>query len=95
MSGMTLQEQLARRLGYVYRLTHGWQEPEVHWGDRGTITETTYHNVWAEQAVWLKVADECIRQMEWAAANGFNHCCSRGLHNPLDPMTLAPEDWKP
>jgi len=42
-----------------------------------------------------RVADECIRQMEWAAANGFNHCCSRGLHNPLDPLTLAPEDWKP
>jgi len=46
-------------------------------------------------AVWNCVADECIRQMEWAAANGFNHCCSRGLHNPLDPLTLAPEDWKP
>ncbi len=59
------------------------------------------------------VADECIRQMEWARRRGirFGLVC-RGLRDGLvtdsasgedeianiskrDPITLAPEDWKP
>lgn len=31
---------------------------------------------------WLSLADECIRQMEWAYAKACR------------PITLAPEDWK-
>ena len=39
------------------------------------------------------MADECIRQMEWAAQNAFDSCCNRGML-PQD-LTPAPDDWTP
>ena len=39
------------------------------------------------------MADECIRQMDWAARNAFDSCCNRG---PLpQDLTPAPDDWRP
>ena len=42
------------------------------------------------QRAWLDVADECIRQMEWARASSPGKDYGR-----TPPLTLAPEDWKP
>lgn len=50
---------------------------------------------------WLDVADECIRQMEWAFRKGGLRGIQdeRGTvaHGTMKKteLTLAPEDWKP
>ena len=51
----------------------------------------------SDDADFWTVADECIRQMEWAWANGFDSCCNRGQLKRLEKetMTIAPPDWKP
>jgi hypothetical protein len=44
---------------------------------------------------YLKMADECIRQMEWAREeHGWTTCPICG-GPPHDDLTPAPEDWKP
>jgi len=94
---MSQREGLARRLGYVYRKTSGWQEPEVHWGDRDGEDERDQN---AQRLTWLRVADECIRQMEWARKGWLERIDSNGSRfymtaPPQSPLTLAPDDWKP
>ena len=46
------------------------------------------------------MADECIRQMEWArtgwiASKGSNGSTFYTNANPPIPLTPAPDDWKP
>ena len=43
---------------------------------------------------WLEMADECIRQMEWAQSKGATYCPFCG-GPPHAALTLAPEDWNP
>jgi len=45
-----------------------------------------------------RMADECIRQMEWARYEGFSRAIEAWRKFELTPceerpMTLAPEDW--
>ena len=50
---------------------------------------------------WGDMADECIRQMEWARGIGYRHAelasddADYVLAVNRPPLTLAPEDWKP
>lgn len=86
---MSLREELARRLGLVYRTKAGWQSPEVHWGDRDE-EGARVHN--ANRLLFLEMADECIRQMEWARRR--NPWVDQSEYD-RSPMTVAPEGWKP
>ena len=55
--------------------------------------------------IHLAIADEVIRQMEWARREGWNDCGDQFMlqpheyfdqHNNHDVgLTLAPKDWKP
>lgn len=97
-----LREKLARRLGTAYRTAAGWQEPDVHPGDRPSDTARGHVVNLQQQAVWLAVADECIRQMEWAFNQGASARCPydcKGCRICADmdapALTPAPEDWRP
>jgi hypothetical protein len=62
-----------------------------HWKRRfhhcGTCAEDT--SLLGE--FWFSMADECIRQMEWARS-----CYDWTAPTELNPpLTIAPEDWKP
>lgn len=103
----TLLEQIARRLGEVYRRSAGWASPEVHWGDRDDPDERLQN---AQRLNWLAVADECIRQMRFTALVTIAECeeavgAAGGtihLNVPaliakvalMDPENPAPEGWK-
>lgn len=53
---------------------------------------------YATEDSWLNVADECLRQMEWAREHGSSEQayqeCEHCTPDP-GPLTLAPKDWKP
>jgi len=49
-------------------------------------------------AVWGFMADECIRQMEWARRLSNCDQVERyeiGVRDLEPPLSLAPESWKP
>lgn len=77
-----LREQLAQRLAAVV--------PTSNYGAELDLRKV-------QEKFYGALADECLRQMEWA-----RHECSTGPGDSegveLDfdqPLTLAPEDWKP
>lgn len=83
-----LREQLANRLFDVVQVARHRQL------DPGTLYSK------AQFTEYKDLADECIRQMEWARGlvprcefdcKGCPKCESFGYQ----PLTLAPEDWKP
>ena len=77
-----LREKLARRLANLTVARVGDKEP---W-DQGTMGQYS-------RDFFYKMADECLRQMEWASRNGFDSCCNRGLLS--QDLTPAPDDWTP
>ena len=40
--------------------------------------------------MFLLLADECIRQMEWARHDVYN---MHGERDATEPLTAAPDDW--
>jgi hypothetical protein len=44
---------------------------------------------------WQSLADECIRQMEWARRQEWVTEEMFRTARIARPLTLAPEDWKP
>jgi len=50
---------------------------------------------WQEkrEGVYSAMADECIRQMEWATREGRDFESLDILDKPK--LTIAPDDWKP
>lgn len=92
-----LRETLATRLLRAYG--EGYEQvtrPDPD-NEGGTVTNVV--------EAWNFVADECIRQMEWAASrqtaatdsNGSRFYTPEGWGTPWDrsKLTPAPDDWKP
>lgn len=59
---------------------------------KATYPELEPHNA---SDLWLLIADECIRQMEWARETVPMTKTLAATFRDLVPLTLAPEDWKP
>ena len=79
---MTLREHLARQFAgmFIARID-----------DREQYDAIASFN----KVKFLSLADECIRQMEWAARNAFDKCCNRGTDWLPEDLTAAPDDWTP
>lgn len=82
---MTLREELSRRLCSLV-----WGAPHMPYANEPVCSEQ-------DRAVtWGDLADECIRQMEWARRQTFDsvrdYLPDVEVHEPL---TAAPEGWKP
>lgn len=76
---MTLREELALRVSKISDSI--MRRP-------GPTTAREAHN-----AFTLAVADEVIRQMEWARRGP--HFAATDEDEPYPDLTLAPEDWSP
>lgn len=96
---MTLREQIAKHL---------WDTQTLY--DRRLYSSDKWEDIcWREQPtkeLFLRFADECIRQMEWAARLGFEEGCESEAGTTYDteraantelvhPVIAAPEGWKP
>jgi hypothetical protein len=88
---MSLREQLAEKIYCAF-----WD------GKPGIPTEVAVHLAATKHLdsglpideAWLKTADECIRQMEWARGL-YMKSEGVGPIKVVPGLTLAPEDWKP
>ena len=83
-----LREKLAARLAAT--------SPRMDFANQMMHPSPTFDS----HADWLRVADECIRQMEWArtgwiASKGSNGSTFYTNANPPIPLTPAPDDWRP
>lgn len=47
-------------------------------------------NAYKRDPAWMAMADEVIRQMEWV-----KHSIEEEQNYDFEPITIAPEDWKP
>lgn len=90
---MTLREQLARHMASALDPDGG--DPVKMW-EMYPDTITTRES----RGFWLSVADECIRQMEWARSRKF--VCGGMLQDGdwgtpwhMKKMTAAPDGWRP
>lgn len=91
-----MREELARRL---YEARYGAVDPgwSVYDGDAAWLRD--------DVKLWLPVADEVIRQMEWARRHtitpGWTMDISvpefprKIVFNQYDELSLAPKDWTP
>ena len=78
---MTLRDRLSTRLLTVYGEASGrLAEPTADGG-------TTLNII----AAWSSLADECIRQMEWARLE----CALDWDDYDNVPLSMAPDDWNP
>lgn len=82
---MTLREELARWFMAVH---HRW-EHGMPLGPN-TCPECAGLTKPKTSDPWYVMADEVIRQMEWA----HQHCVDWDMEEP-SALTLAPPDWKP
>lgn len=88
-----LREQLAKRM---------WEIDPRRWPGKPDLIISGFANTDLRGAGGLSygnIADECIRQMEWARRNclygpseipGGSAICLT-----FNPISIAPEDWKP
>ena len=89
---MSLRDDLAKRLCAMKWSMAG--------SDGESVVDWEIDAAQGPPATWGDLADECIRQMEWAkqighdSATGKNHDVGEWGEGGL-PLTLAPEDWKP
>ena len=83
---MSLREDLAARLWTITK--------KIHKDTMGGICDGfEYYDGW--DTLHSQLADECLRQMEWARHEWHNSMgCACYCSNKLD-RTLAPPDWKP
>lgn len=88
---MSLREDLANSLYDSYcdgpRFREEYGSEDIWRFDLSRITGDSGGSAEMNREPWLRVADECIRQMEWARME-----CRR---LPLRGLTLAPPEWKP
>lgn len=88
---MTLREQIARVLA-------GIKWPSVLTSDE-SVSDMEVDAAQGRSATWGDMADECIRQMQWARYNIVKIMPHEGEPGAYDvyhhPMTAAPEGWKP
>lgn len=106
---MTLREQIAERLASVLMMGNGAVSGDVVRRPGTTLSFSTPGDPERfPEADFIDlgpVADECIRQMEWARRSSVNpgYVIKLAHHLvPLDhatgerlPLTAAPEDWTP
>ena len=91
---VSMREQLAQRLfeARYGKVDEGFTRYD---GEASWMQDT--------EKLWCDVADECIRQMEWAYAKGHNDSgVTKIVPNAYllseaipEHLTLAPDDWKP
>lgn len=107
---MTLREELAQRMAEIEHQIRKDREPEfLGPGVPGRAF------LILNQDIRQALADECIRQMEWARrecdrvaachwggpehpeCGDPNACCGEAIRENMakDPLTLAPDGWKP
>lgn len=77
---MTLREQVMERL---FSIGSTYLE--------GPVDPQLWDPVWTGNAIlYGRLADECIRQMQWARSEGMD-----GDRDAPYEVSIAPEGWKP
>lgn len=99
---LPLREQIARRIASIK--WPGLADPLNE-----TVADKEIDSAQGNMATWGDVADEVIRQMEWASQEAFNRTITEPIaidQNKFPGMngvrilgkrdlTLAPKDWSP
>ena len=100
---MSLRDDLANALYDAYcdgprlRSEHP-DKPEVFRWKIDQIQGDANGSAEMHQEPWLRAADECLRQMEWARSMALSSCCGESECMEMDDglvTALAPPEWKP